>query len=195
MIKDDYLQTLRAHLAQMPQEERERQMAYYEELFDDMLEDGMSEAEVVEKLGDPAVVAQELLSQLPLSTLVKTRVRPQGGWTAMTLVLLILGSPVWLPLAVAFASVVLAVVISLWAVVFSLAVTVLALGASAIFMAASVFTGWLSAPPLIKLGLALVAGGCAILAALLVWKLAIWMSQLCALIWKWLKSLFIRREV
>ena len=98
MTRAEYLERLRAALALMPAEEREAQLAYYEELFDDMLEDGMSEAEAAEHLGEPEAVAEELLAEIPMTTLVKRRMQAQGKPSALTVVLLVLGAPLWLPL-------------------------------------------------------------------------------------------------
>ena len=58
MNREEYLEKLRLALAQMPAEEKERQIAYYDELISDMCEDGMSETEATAKLGDPAKVAE-----------------------------------------------------------------------------------------------------------------------------------------
>ena len=101
MTKAEYLERLRVSLALMPPEEREAQLAYYEELFDDMLEDGMSEAEAAAHLGAPEDVAETLLAEIPMSTLVKNRVQAQGKPSALTVVLLVLGAPLWLPLLMA----------------------------------------------------------------------------------------------
>ena len=43
MNKSEFLDSLRAGLSQLPAAEREQNIAYYEELFSDMLEEGMSE--------------------------------------------------------------------------------------------------------------------------------------------------------
>ena len=45
MNKSEFLRILRQRLGQLPAEEREQNIAYYEELFSDMLEEGMSEEE------------------------------------------------------------------------------------------------------------------------------------------------------
>ena len=45
MNKQEYLSALEYALEQMPPEEREKQLAYYDELICDMCEDGMSEEE------------------------------------------------------------------------------------------------------------------------------------------------------
>ena len=40
MNKSEFLRILRQRLGQLPAEEREQNIAYYEELFSDMLEEG-----------------------------------------------------------------------------------------------------------------------------------------------------------
>ena len=95
MNREEYLEKLRLALAQMPAEEKERQIAYYDELISDMCEDGMSETEATAKLGDPGKVAEELLAALPLGTLVKTRIKSAGSLSALAIVLLVLGFPLW----------------------------------------------------------------------------------------------------
>ena len=57
MNKAEFLDTLRRALSQLPPEELEKQIAYYEELFADMREDGLSEQEAAAKLGAEFVQA------------------------------------------------------------------------------------------------------------------------------------------
>ncbi len=116
MNREEYLEKLRLALAQMPAEEKERQIAYYDELISDMCEDGMSETEATAKLGDPGKVAEELLAALPLGTLVKSRIKSAGGLSALTIALLVLGFPLWFPLLIAAFAVVLSLFIVLWCV-------------------------------------------------------------------------------
>lgn len=195
MSKLEFIRALRGALGQMPPEERETQIAYYEELIDDMCEDGMSEEEAVAHLGDPAAVAQELLSQLPLSTLVKTGMRPKGGWTALTIILLVLGAPVWLPLLISALVIVLSLLLVLWVLVLVYAVVVLALGVSAVASLAAVPFGIVSFPLLPALGAALVCGGLCVLLALGLPPLCRAAGRFCAWMFKKIKSLFIKKEV
>lgn len=194
MSRTEFLSALRLRLAQMPPEELERQIAYYDELLNDMTEDGLDEREAVEKLGDPAQIAQELLMEMPLGTLVKSRVKSEGGLSAMTVVLLVLGFPLWFPLLLSVAAVLLAVLITLWALVLSLGAVVLSLGITAGALLGALFFGYLAVSPLMLAGLALIAGGLCILGYLLLRPLARGMAKLCAELMKWVKSLFIKKE-
>ena len=91
MTKREFLDILRRGLRQLPPEEAQKRLAYYEELLNDMTEDGMTEQEATAKLGDPAALAREILQEQPMATLVKTRMKPQNGWTAAGIVALVLG--------------------------------------------------------------------------------------------------------
>lgn len=196
MNRADFLDALRRGLAQLPPEELEKHLAYYEELFADMQEDGLTEQEAAAKLGDPALLAQELLTELPLSTLVKTRVKSAGKLSALNIVLLVLGFPLWFPLLIAFAAVLLAVLVTLWALVLSFGIVVLALGLTAVVAPVGIFLKAVSASPLLLIGTALVAGGLCVLGALGFKPLCRGMAKLCAAIGKWIKSLFIvKKEV
>ena len=80
MTKADFLQLLERALAQLPEEERQANLEYYSELLDDMLEEGMTEAEATAKLGSPSQIAQSILQEVPLGKLVSTRMKPKSGW-------------------------------------------------------------------------------------------------------------------
>ena len=194
MSKAEFLRALRANLGQMPPEELAKQLAYYEELIDDMLEDGMSEQDAMAKLGDPAAVAQELLTQLPLATLVKTGVRPKGGWTVPLILLMILGAPCWLPIVISIGAVLLSLLIVLWVLVLVYAVVVLALGLSAIAILAAVPFGLVSVSPWLAFGASLICGGLCVLGALAVPPICRGAAKLCASLFRGIKSLFIRKE-
>ena len=189
MTKADFLQLLERALAQLPEEERRRNLEYYSELLDDMLEEGMTEAEATAKLGSPGQIAQNILQEMPLSKLVSTRMKPQSGWTPLAIILAVVGSPVWVPLLLAAAAVVLALFVSIWALgaaavagVVGLAVAVVA--APIIAVRAAVLTLPLG---LLLLGLCVLGGLMAVELCKLLWQLTVWLAHK-------IKGLFIRKE-
>ena len=199
MNREEYLEKLRLALAQMPAEEKERQIAYYDELISDMCEDGMSETEATAKLGDPAKVAEELLAALPLGTLVKSRIKSAGGLSALTIALLVLGFPLWFPLLIsAFAvvfSLLLALLVTIWSLAVALAAVVLSLGVAAVAAPIGLISGSVT---LVIIGTALAAAGLCILGALalppLFRALASLSRTLCRGLWRGIKSIFIKKE-
>ena len=70
MTKREFLDDLKSRLSQLPPEELGKRLAYYAELIDDMTEDGMDEQAAVAKLGDVSKIAEEILRDQPLQTLV-----------------------------------------------------------------------------------------------------------------------------
>ena len=176
MNKQEYLDALRRALAQMPGEEKEKQLAYYDELIQDMCEDGMSETEATARLGEPDAVAQELLAALPLWALVKTRVRPSGGFSPLVIALLVLGFPLWFPLLASVFAVVLSLLITLWALFISYAAVVFALGLCAVATPLALVFGFAEGSPLVLIGLALTSAG-----------------ALCRAVVRGVKSIFIKK--
>ena len=111
MTKLEYLDQLRSCLGQLPPEEAEKAAIYYGELIDDMTEDGYTEQEAVQTLSPPAQAARQVLEELPLATLVKSRAKPKKGWTPAAIVLAAVGSPIWISIGLALLAVVLSVYI------------------------------------------------------------------------------------
>lgn len=120
MNKPEFFAALRQGLSGLPQEDIDNSIEYYGEMIDDRMEDGLTEEEAVLAIGSVEEIVSQILSETPLSKLVKAKVRPNRALKVWEIVLLILGSPVWLPLLLAAASVLLAVYVVFWAVILSL---------------------------------------------------------------------------
>lgn len=196
MTKADFLQLLERALAQLPEEERRANLEYYRELLDDMTEEGMTEAKATAKLGSPSQIAQNILQEMPLGKLVSTRVKPKRGWTPLAIVLTVLGSPVWVPLLLAAAAVVLAIFVSIWAL--GAAVVAVVIGLAVAVVAAPILAIRAAALTL-PVGLMLLGGGLILLGLCVLGGLVA--VELCKLLWQLtvrlvhkIKSLFIRKE-
>ncbi len=95
-------------------------LTFYAEMLDDRIEEGLSEEEAVAAAGAEEEIVRQTVDETPLAKIAKERVRPKRHLKAWEIVLLALGSPVWLSLGIAAAAVILAVYVSLWAVIVSL---------------------------------------------------------------------------
>lgn len=125
MNKADFLAGLRKALQRLPQHEIDQSIAYYSEMIEDRIEDGMDEQQAVESLGNVNDIAIQIINESPI--VPKAIAKAKTGSRALNIALLVLGLPIWLPLVLSFFAVVFAmycviwaVIISLWAVVFSL---------------------------------------------------------------------------
>ena len=196
MRMNEYLSALAAELSQLPEAERKKQISYYEELFADMKEEGLGEEEIAEKLGSPKKAAEEILAEVPLSMLIKSRVKPKKGWTVLNVILLILGAPVWLPIALALVAVILAIYIVIWSVVVVLFCAVLAIFAAGIF---GLFMAVFNLIPasfsvLLILGVSLICLGLIVPALWVAIAATKGICKLTGRIARWIRSLFIRKE-
>lgn len=126
MNKIEFLTVLRERLQGLPEEDINKSIDFYCEMIDDRVEDGMSEEEAVEALGNSEEIISQILSEVSLPKLVKEKVKPKRALKAWEIVLLVLGAPLWIPLLAAVILTVLAVYLSVWSVIISLYVVDLA---------------------------------------------------------------------
>ncbi len=120
MNKTEFLLELAGKLSPLSWEEVADRWDYYSEMIDDRMEEGLNEEEAVAELGSVEEIAGQILSDIPLSTLVKKKLTSKRRINVWEIVLLILGSPIWLSLLIAAFAVVLSLYISLWAIIISL---------------------------------------------------------------------------
>lgn len=184
MNKQEFLAALARELEPLPREERYQTLNYYDELIDDRLEDGQDEGAVIQSLGDPKAVAQELLAGED-ELLV-----PNRGLRVWVIVLLVLGFPLWGSLLVTAALVLLCVFVCLYIPAFVLGVLALSLLAGAVLGA--VGTPFLIADTglaagLFQLGLAVGMLGLAALCAVGFWYTGKATIKAGKALWRWLK--------
>lgn len=128
MNRTEYLGKLAAQIATLPDEEITRSLAFYSEAIDDRMEAGLSEEEAVAQLEPPAVAARTIIEELPIvpRAVAVTRRRSE----TLFLTLAIIGSPIWLSLAIAVVAAAAGVYIAIWAMVFALWAIVICFAAS-----------------------------------------------------------------
>ena len=117
MKKQEYLDTLRKNLDGLPTQDIEHAVSYYAEMIDDRIEDGMSETEAVADIVSPEAAAAETLRAIPLHKLVIERVKPKRALRVWEIILLALGSPIWVSLLLAAIALVLGIYAVLWSLV------------------------------------------------------------------------------
>lgn len=120
MNKQQFLKELENALKGLPQEEIESTLGFYSESIDDHIENGVSEEMAVAAVGSVEKIAKDLLKEVSLPQLVKEAIKPSRALRAWEIVLLVLGSPIWLSLIIAAIAVVFSVYVALWSVVVSL---------------------------------------------------------------------------
>ena len=120
MCKAEVVALLREKLCGLPEKDIEERVGFYAEMIDDRMEEGLTEAVAVADMGDVEDVVSQILAETPLARLVKEKIKPKRRLRAWEIVLLALGSPIWLALLISVFAVVLSLYVSTWAVVVSL---------------------------------------------------------------------------
>lgn len=165
MDKLEFLQKLQDQLQGIPEADRQRSLEYYREMIDDRMEEGLSEEEAVAAVGTAEEIARSIIAETPIPPVPVQPEQQRRRLRWWEIMLLVLGSPIWVSLLIAVLAVIFSVWISLWSVVISLYATAVALGASAVgcifgsfFMIADG-----SGTILVAMGAAFVCAGLAIL--------------------------------
>ncbi len=195
MNKTEFLLSLEKKLVALPRKEIEVTQGFYAEMIDDRIEDGMCEEDAVAAIGDIDTIVQNTLLELPLPTLMKAKIQPKAGLKLWEIVLMVLGFPLWFPLVLAFFIVILAVYVSVWAVIISLYASVAAFVLSGVAGIFSLLFAQSFPAGLLMFGFSLICIGIGVLAFFGVTKLSIWLISLTSRFIRWVKSLFIKKEV
>ena len=119
MTKTEFISELRSKLSGLPKKEIEERLNFYSEIIDDQMEEGISEQDAVLSIGNVEEIAEQIVSDTPLSKIIKESAAQKRHFKVWEIVLLVLGSPVWLSLLIAALAVIFSVYVSLWAVIIS----------------------------------------------------------------------------
>jgi len=172
MTKQEFLSVLRRRLQELPPADVSRTVEYYSEMIDDHMENGRSEASAVAKMGDPNEVAAQILtgSSAKRGTKGQAAKKKSGRGKGWNIALLCLGFPLWFPLLVAAASIILAAVIVMWSlgiVVWALVVSFGVCCLAFVVLSPLLFVMQGVSAGLLLLGSGILLGGLAILCFLL----------------------------
>lgn len=108
MNKNEFLELLNKKLNTLSKKERKERISFYSEMIDDYIEEGLSEEDAINKIGD--------INEIVKSINIEVNTENKKKYKVWELVLLIIGSPIWVPILLTVLIVVFAVNISLWAI-------------------------------------------------------------------------------
>ena len=120
MNKSEFLLTLTQRLSDLPWEEANERWAFYNEMIDDRMEEGLTEEEAVAAMGNMDEIIAQILSEAPRTAAAAAKKPERRSLRAWEIVLLVLGAPLWLSLLLAAFAVILSIYIVLWSLVLSL---------------------------------------------------------------------------
>lgn len=120
MNKNEFLSILNKRLTGLPEDDTQKLLDYYSEIIDDRIEEGLSETEAVEAFGSVDSIVSQILMDTSLPKLVKIKAKSSRRFKVWEIILLALGSPLWVSLLLAVMLIIIALYIILWSVIVSL---------------------------------------------------------------------------
>ena len=196
MTKIQFLLALGERLSDLPKEEMEERLRFYSEMIEDRMEEGLSEEEAVAAVGSVEEIGSQIGADTPIGTLVKGNVskRKMRPWE---IVLLCVGSPIWLSLLIAAFAVIIALYAALWAVIVALWASFAATAGSSLGIAAGgiiLICFGREVPGIAMIGAGLVCAGLSIfffIGCVAATKGAAWLTRIIAL---GIKKCFVKRK-
>lgn len=197
MNKQEYLESIRSRISAMPADDVNRFMDYYSEMIDDRVEDGLSEEEAVADMGSPDAAVEQILEDMPLTKLVKEKIKPKHELKAWEVVLIVLGSPVWIPLLMTAA----VLLLTLWIVAFALLISFYAVvlsfvvvGIGGLICTIPLFVAHSPYTTVLMLGAALIGVGIAILFVVSVKPVTVGIFKVCKASVNGIKRMFVKEK-
>ncbi len=198
MDKREFLAELRKKLNGIPQDDIEERISFYGEMIDDRMEEGLTEEQAIAELGRIEDIVMQIMSEIPLTKLVKEKVKPERSLRAWEIVLLVLGSPIWLSLFIALFAIVVSLYAVIWSVIISLwaaEISIAACSAGGAFAAIVFITQGNLTAGILMLGAGILCAGLAIFAFFGCKYATIGILKLTKQIFLWIKSCFMKKEI
>ena len=120
MKKNEFLTELRSALRGLSKKEIDGRIAFYGEMIDDRTEEGGGEEAVIAEIGSAYAVAEQIRAELAMARAEGRGAGAREKLKPMEILLLVLGSPLWLTLLIAAMAVVISVYAVLWSLVLCL---------------------------------------------------------------------------
>ena len=192
MNKTEFTEQLRAALKGLSEEDLKKSVDYYEEMIDDRMEDGIPEEEAVNGLGSIDEIKDKILKEIPITNIVKEKIKPKRSLAGWEIALLVIGSPVWVPIMLSLIITGLSIYMTFWIIILSLYVTDLSLFLSGILGIVAAFmqtNGF--ATGLFLSGIGITLTGVSVLLFFGFNQITKWMFILSKKFVLWLKKLFV----
>ena len=131
MTKHEFISALNEKLKGLPQDDISERLDFYTEIIDDRIEEGFSEQDAVSAVGNIDEIVTQIVSDIPLTKIAKEKIKSKRRLKVWEIVLLALGSPIWISIGIALVAVIFSFYILLWSVIILLwAVFALIIGCS-----------------------------------------------------------------
>ncbi|MBQ9513976.1 MAG: DUF1700 domain-containing protein [Clostridia bacterium] len=114
MGKQEFIKELKGRLKGISDKDLNERISFYSEMIDDLMENGKTEEEAVSELGSIDEIVKQVISETPLLSVVKEKIRPKKTMSTAEKILIVLGFPVWFPLLITVLALAFTFYVLLW---------------------------------------------------------------------------------
>ena len=125
MVKEKFLNTLFEYICVLPEDQIEETLSYYSEIIDDYKENGLSEEEAIQKIGDVKEIANKTLEAYvgkinpegKLSRFISNIFKLSNSkWRLLIFAILVFGFPIWVWIALPILILLLIIFVCIFAI-------------------------------------------------------------------------------
>ena len=116
MNKQVFLSKLRKGLSKQPKKEVEERLNFYSEMIDDRIEEGVLEETAVAQIGTIDEILLQIKTDLSATQIEKETFKEKRKVKTLEIVLLSLGSPLWLTLLITLIVLIITFYVVLWVI-------------------------------------------------------------------------------
>jgi len=114
MNKMEFLAALKGRLDGLSPNDVNKSLEFYAEMIDDRVEEGLTEEQAVMEIGSPIDVADKIIAEMPIATVIKSKIKNRGKLSGWMIALLAILSPVIFSLFLAFSITYITVIAVIW---------------------------------------------------------------------------------
>lgn len=115
MTKQQFITKLKSKLRGLSKKDIEERLSFYGEMIDDRIESGLSEEDAIAEIGSADMVASQIIEEISSQKMSEGE-KTNKKISALQIVLLVLGSPLWISLLLAGFAVILSIYAVIWSV-------------------------------------------------------------------------------
>ncbi|MCR5733564.1 MAG: DUF1700 domain-containing protein [Lachnospiraceae bacterium] len=151
MTKEEFLKAFEERLSGLSQDDISERLSFYSEMIDHHMENGADEETAVALAGPVDLAVDKIMSEIPVTKLVKDRVVQRKRSGAGSVILAIVLFPLWFPILIAVFAILFSLYTVLWVLVLAAYIIDLAFAASVFACIAGILIFLANGKPLFAL--------------------------------------------
>lgn len=195
MNRNEYIDSIKEKLKGLPEADIAKAVEYYEEAIDDRLEDGLTVEQAINSIGTPDEIAEKILMEFPITKLVAAKTKPNRALKVWEIILLIVGSPLWITVAALLFVAALLVVIFFFVAIVVVVVCLLAVLISGLAGVVACFVELFRSGGLNfwVMGASLICLGLGVFLLIPTKNFIVWLFEQIGRFFKWIKRKIVRK--